>query len=337
MISILVICGGTLVALTLPRWVYPVLNRFGAVDVPNERSSHVVPTVRGMGAALTVAACITTGCLVWVNIDDENYENVVALTMLGVTAAALGFVEDLRGIQVAKRASLQLLVGVGFGFYIALTTGANWIWVPLGAVAVAAYINVANFMDGIDGISGLHGGVAGIFYAVLGVVSDRIWMTHLGLVLAGVFLAFLPWNLSGRRVFLGDVGSYLLGAWIAGIAVIAVASGLNPLLALGPTVIYVADTSFTLMRRVRRGERWFEAHRSHVYQQLTSRGGNHVLVALLVAGFSVLTALVSFLALVPTWIASVGSFVLMVLLAAVYLCLPKIVVRSRSVLSGDRA
>lgn len=335
MISTLIITAGILLALILPRWIYPVLNCLGVVDVPNERSSHEVPTIRGMGAALAIAACVTTAVLAAVI--GDGYVNILAMTLLGVAAAALGFVEDLRGIRVTKRAGLQVIIGAAFGCLVVWTSGAGWIWIPLSAVAVAAYINVANFMDGINGISGLHGGVAGISYAILGAVTDRPWMLQLGLLAAGVFLAFLPWNLSRRRVFLGDVGSYFLGAWIAGIAVLAVASGLNPLLAVGPTVVYLADTGLTLIRRISRGERWFEAHRSHVYQQLTSRGGNHVAVALLVAGFSALTALVSFLALLQTWIASAGALVLMVLIASVYLCLPRILSRSGRELVGDPA
>lgn len=335
MIALIVIFSGVLLALVLPAWMYPVLVRLGVVDVPNERSSHVVPTIRGMGAALAVAACLTTTVLVALNIGGASYECVGALTLLGAAAAALGFVEDLRGIRVAQRAGLQFFIGVGFGVLVVWATGAGWIWIPISAIAVAAYINVANFMDGINGISGLHGGVAGTTYAIVGAVSGHLWLTHLGLVAAGIFLAFLPWNLSVRRVFLGDVGSYFLGAWVAGTAVLTVASGLNPLLALGPTVIYFADTGFTLTRRILRGERWFEAHRSHVYQRLTSRGAKHVFVALLVAGFSVLTALVSFLALLPTWLASAGSLALMVLIAAVYLSLPRILGKSGRKLLGE--
>lgn len=335
MIYIYVIFVGILLALILPIWIFPVLIRLGVVDVPNERSSHVIPTVRGMGAAIAIAACLTSAALAVIDVGGRG--KILALTVLGVAAASLGFVEDLRGIGVAKRASLQTLIGAGFGFLVAWSSGYGWIWIPISAIAIAAYINVANFMDGINGISGLHGGVAGISYAILGMVSDRLWMTQLGLVAAGVFLAFLPWNLSRRRVFLGDVGSYFLGAWIAGMAVLAVASGLNPLLAAGPTVIYLADAGFTLVRRIYLGERWFEAHRSHVYQQLTSRSGKHVAVALVVAGFSVLTALVSFLSLLPSWIASAWSLVLMVLVAVAYLCLPRIVSKSRRELLGESA
>ncbi|WP_164205441.1 MraY family glycosyltransferase [[Micrococcus luteus] ATCC 49442] len=336
MTSSIIIALGVLLALVLPLWIYPWLSRLGVVDLPNARSSHEVPTVRGMGVALAIAACLTTASLAVV--EEEGPGHLVGLTLLGAAAASLGFLEDLRGIPVAKRAGLQILIGAIFGVVVVwLSGGDDWFWVPISAIAVAAYINVANFMDGINGISGLHGGIAGISYAVLGAVSDRLWMTQLALVATGVFLAFLPWNLSRRRVFLGDVGSYLLGAWIVGIAILAVASGISPILAAGPMVIYAADTGFTLAVRVRRGERWFEAHRSHVYQLLAAQNGQHASIALLVAGFSALTAAASFVSLHPSWIASAGSMGLMLLIAIAYLCLPKILSkRTRQSMKGAK-
>lgn len=335
MMDTVIILSGILLALFLPRWMYPILARIGVVDVPNDRSSHAVPIVRGMGVALAVAACLASGLLAFVN--GESFKYILALTLLGLAAAALGFLEDWRGIPMAKRACLQVLIGVAFGTAVTWASGDGWIWVPLSAIAVAAYINVANFMDGINGISGLHGGVAGTFYAILGAITDRPWMTQLGLIAAGVFLAFLPWNLSGRRVFLGDAGSYLLGAWIAGISLLAVASGLNAVLVIGPTMIYLADTGYTLTRRLQRGERWAEAHRSHIYQRLTSKDGTHLKIALLVAGLSLITAAASLLVLFSTWVATIGALVLMLLIAVFYLGLPEMLNRRRPELIGEQA
>lgn len=333
MTSALVIVVGVLLALILPVGAFPLLTKLGAVDVPNSRSSHVSPTIRGMGIVTAAVACVTTTLLAFFNRDIYAY--IMSITLLGAAAAVLGFVEDLRGVRIAKRAGMQVLIGGGFGFLVAWSSSDQWIWILISAFAVSAYINVANFMDGINGISGLHGGVVGASFAILGLISDRLWMVLIGLVGAGVFLAFLPWNLSRRKVFLGDVGSYFLGAWIAGTAVLAVASGLNPLVALGPTVIYLADTGFTLVRRIHRRERWFEAHRSHVYQQLASRSGRHLPVALVVASFSMFTSVVSLLSLHPSWIASVASLGLMALSVVVYLNMPRIVSKGKYQLSGE--
>ncbi|GAB3560723.1 hypothetical protein GCM10027405_11010 [Arthrobacter alkaliphilus] len=289
-----------------------------------------------MGLALAIAASLT-GLILALFVSGAGSEYVLALTLLSSAAATLGFVEDWRGVGTRKRACIQILIAAGFGILVISAYGTNWIWIPVIAISVAAYINIANFMDGINGISGLHGGVAGTFYAVLGAGTDRPWMIQLGIIAAGVFVAFLPWNLSNRRVFLGDAGSYLLGAWIAGTAVLAVASGLNPVLVVGPTVIYLADTGYTLTRRIQRGERWAEAHRSHIYQQLTSEAGGHIKVALLVAALSVGTAAASLLVLLSTWIAIVGSLILMLLAVVFYLMLPNMLKRNKREMIGESA
>ena len=66
-------------------------------------------------------------------------------------------------------------------------------------------------------------------------------------------------------MFLGDVGSDLPGASIAGMAVASFVAGVPLLASISPLWIYLCDTGFTLAARVSRGEKWYEAHRSHVY------------------------------------------------------------------------
>ncbi|MDD0858713.1 hypothetical protein NHF46_15135 [Arthrobacter alpinus] len=74
--------------------------------------------------------------------------------------------------------------------------------IPIGAIAVAAYVNVANFMDGINGISGTHGLLVGGFYAYAGYAAGHGWMVYVGIAIALAFAGFLPWNLSRNKVFL---------------------------------------------------------------------------------------------------------------------------------------
>ena len=143
-------------------------------------------------------------------------------------------------------------------------------------MAIAAYINIANFMDGINGISSFHGILAGAAYAVAGVLAGQPWLTAGGAVLAMAFLGFLPWNLSRGSVFLGDVGSYLLGASVAALAVAGFLSGVYVEYVLSPILVYLADTGYTLLRRIKAGERWYASHREHVYQRLTDVGFSHL-------------------------------------------------------------
>ncbi|MFI7584352.1 glycosyltransferase family 4 protein [Kocuria sp. M1N1S27] len=314
-------------SLLLPLAVKPLLARWGVLDVPNERSSHQRTVVRGMGLAVAVAVLLAYGSALLTGAIEVDRS--VALVVLAVTGlfAALGWAEDYRGVSVRVRLAAQLAIGlVATGVLVTVLGTSVW-WLPVGTLAIAAYVNMANFMDGINGISGLHGLAAGLLYAWAGASNDLTWMIAAGLAVAGGFAGFLPWNLGRGTVFLGDVGSYLLGGALAGIAVAAFLSGVYVEYLLPPLAVYVADTSVTLLRRVRAGEVWYRPHRRHVYQRLTDTGLSHTGSALVVTTATVLVSVASVVGLRtgPAATALAGAFVLAVL--ALYLVLPELLGR----------
>jgi hypothetical protein len=155
------------------------------------------------------------------------------------------------------------------------------------AAWIAGFVNAFNFMDGVNGISGAHAVVGGACYAVLGLWRGDPLLASAGAAVAGGGAAFLPWNAVRARVFLGDVGSYALGAALAVLAACAVViAGLPPEAALGPLALYLADTAWTLQRRIRAGEPWLQAHRTHAYQRLTDAGWSHQRVTAATAAVS---------------------------------------------------
>ncbi|WP_346959164.1 glycosyltransferase family 4 protein [uncultured Arthrobacter sp.] len=330
MIPLAVVAATTLLAsLLLPFAVKPWLVRLGVVDIPSARSSHHQATIRGMGMAAALATAIgyLTAVLVGlVTVDRSVFAVVLAII---ATSAAVGWIEDLRGLSIRGRAAAQLGIGAaGSAALIVLTSQALW-WLPLAAVAIAAYVNIANFMDGINGISGLHGVTAGAAYAVAGLLGGQPWLTAGGTVLAMAFLGFLPWNLGRGSVFLGDVGSYLLGASIAALAVAGFLSGVYVEYVLSPILVYAADTGYTLLRRIKAGERWYASHREHVYQRLTDVGFSHLqsaavvtacTIAVIVLGFTAATAALPVVALCVA-----GSLLVLVL----YLASPDLIRRFR--------
>jgi len=288
------------------------------VDIPNARSSHRDPAIRGVGLAPLIA--ILAGGLLQFLEDGwtEPWSRVLACLAVCVAAGCVGLTEDVRGIPTRTRALLQAAVGLGGASLIVAATGDAYAWIPLGALAIAVYINAANFMDGIDGISGLHAVVVGAVYAAIGVRVGADWLVAGGLLLAVAFLGFLPWNVVRGRMFLGDVGSYLLGSLVAALAFAGFVHGISPVALAAPVALYLVDTGTTLLRRIRRGEPWFEAHRSHVYQRLTDRGLSHLRVAALVAVGSLLAGLAGMLSIdgsVPMTALSIG---LIAIIAAAY-------------------
>lgn len=352
-----------LLSLVLPFAVKPLLVRLGIMDVPNERSSHDRPVLRGLGLAVLIAMAVGGGTVTVLSVlfapDDSSWMLLLAVGGGSLLAGLIGLREDLKGLSV--RARSVILLGIAAASSVSLiwiaraATGsasfgwlggvgrpsparpaplaadlAAWVLVVLaiyGVLFISSYVNVANFMDGLNGISGFHGAVAGLTFAAAGLLSELDWLVVAGAVLAAGFLGFLPWNLSKPGAFLGDVGSYSLGGATAIVSFAALVDGVPILATIGPMVIYFGDVGVTLVRRVREGKRWDEPHKEHVYQRINQLGYSHVQASLMAAGCTLLT---SALGLASLFTGLGGSLALLVVGLAVlglYLALPRLLPR----------
>ncbi|QIM17352.1 UDP-phosphate alpha-N-acetyl-D-fucosaminephosphotransferase [Leucobacter insecticola] len=334
------------------------------MDVPNERSSHDRPVLRGLGLAVLVA--MSLGYWLALNIDlalsreRPGLGGLVraiaagdtSVVMLSVLAGAvllcglLGFGEDLRGLSVPVRSVFLLLISAAASIGLIWIVragesagGVPWqlgidtaelplVWLVLlggyGILFVSGYINVANFMDGLNGISGFHGVIAGLAFAAAGWLTGLSWLVAAGAVLAAGFAGFLPWNLSKPGGFLGDVGSYLLGGAVAITSFAAWVSGVPLLAAIGPMVIYFGDVGVTLVKRVRAGHKWDEPHKEHAYQRIQQLGYSHVQASAITAACTLLT---SILGLASCFTGLWGTLALLVAglgVVVFYLRLPKL-------------
>ena len=151
------------VSLVAPRWWVPALRRWGVVDMPNERSSHRLPTIRGAG--LAPASGVLAGLLVGVMLTGTE-TGLLLCVLLGapLALAVLGLAEDVRGVPIVVRAAGQLGVGLALAAALCVVLDRSLGWLLPVALAVAGYVNVANFMDGVNGMSALHGFVAGSYF-----------------------------------------------------------------------------------------------------------------------------------------------------------------------------
>lgn len=304
----------------------PVLRRRGVIDVPGDRSSHDVPTPRGGGAAIAVGVAIgyaAAGGGFW------------AALALGLAAGAVGLVDDVRSLSATTRLAAQaLIVVVSVPFLIAaMDSAAGWV-VAFGvvvAVGAVGFINAFNFMDGINGISASQLLVAGAAWWIAGAVEASDALEAAGAVTVAAAIAFAPWNFPRARVFLGDVGSYFAGAWLAGVSVMATVAGVPLEATAAPLLLYVADTGFTLITRVRRGERWSAPHRDHVYQTLLRNGWSHVRTTATVTGFLVVSAAGGLLALTGSWTWRLLGWAAVAAALTAYLALPRAMVRESQV------
>lgn len=248
------------------------MRRLRVIDVPSGRSSHATPTFRGGGVA------VAAGSLVAVWLSSLALSQKLALAVVAACFGALGLSDDILGISAFRRLVAQFAMGAAFlPLILRALDHAAWAWLISIALLVwlVGFVNVFNFMDGINGIALAQGLVAGATWWGLGLGEHLPSIAVIGGIVAGASLGFAPANFPRASMFLGDVGSYFLGTWLAVGTVLALRSGLRPEAVLGPLTLFIADSVWTLAARVRRGERWYEPHRSHVYQRLVQHGWSH--------------------------------------------------------------
>lgn len=267
------------------------------MDIPNSRSSHSVPTPRGGGVAIVI--CFILAVLGLALTGQVDSAAVYALCGAGGLVAVIGFLDDHGHIAARWRllghfsAAAWAIFWLGglpaislFGFVVDL----GWFGHVLAAVYLVWLLNLYNFMDGIDGIASVEA-----ICVCVGGASLYAWLGSSGgalasvLALAAAVVGFLIWNFPPARIFMGDAGSGFLGITLGILSLQAAASSPQLLWAwlilLG---VFIVDATFTLLRRLLRGERVYEAHRSHAYQYASRYYGRHLPVTLSVTVINLL-------------------------------------------------
>lgn len=259
--------------------------RNAILDIPNVRSSHAAPTPRGGGLAIVAAFLGALVFLVFAGL--LRFNVVIVLIGAGGAVAATGYLDDRKTLPASIRFCVHILAAIlavllvgGIAEQTLRNVGMHGIWAGslLALVALTWSTNLFNFMDGIDGIAGSEA----VFVAGAGALLNWRYggdtgLTAAMLVLAAATSGFLIWNWPPARIFMGDVGSGFLGFTLAVLGLAASRHGVIPIevwMILGG--IFLVDATVTLLTRMMRGDRWFEAHRLHAYQNLTSRWRAHL-------------------------------------------------------------
>lgn len=297
-----------------------VLRRLQVVDIPNERSSHSVATVRGAGIAILLGWLIT---VLLVDVPP------LAFLLPVLALVSVGALDDFRALSARFRLGAQLMSALvlAVGLYVLLRPE---IWAVLGVGLVTAFVvatvNAVNFMDGVNGLATLHAVLWGATYVVILIAytdPGSPWPI-IAAALAGSILAFAPLNVRIRAIaFLGDAGSYGLGAIVSSLAVVTWFVTSSWIAALVPLAAYGADTFSTAARRVAGGESLFTAHRQHAYQKLADVLDSHLFSAIIVFACSTVlsaTAVLFAYALIPLWVVAV----IVVTVVLSYLLLPRV-------------
>lgn len=271
------------------------------LDIPNHRSSHTVPTPRGGGAAILLA--FLTGLAALAILGVIGIPEFAGIGGGAALIGVIGWVDDRRGVPPLYRALVQGAAAIWalwwLGGLSSVSVGGTSLHLGMvgslfAALAIVWCTNLFNFMDGIDGIAGGQAATGGIAGGALLLAAGRLDLAAIAFLVAAASLGFLRWNWSPAKIFMGDVGSSMLGFVFATLAVAGENAGAVPLpvsvLLGGP---FVLDATVTLTRRVFRGARWYEAHRSHAYQRAVQSGLSHqqvasaIIIVNLVLGFAV--------------------------------------------------
>ncbi|MGG2043248.1 MraY family glycosyltransferase [Burkholderia gladioli] len=239
-----------------------------ATDIPNGRSLHTLPTPRVGGWGI-VPVCI----VVLLALTPRLW--LIALATAGL--AAMSQLDDRRGLRASVRFSAHLAAVVAL--VLVFPVDAPW-WLLAGAgFAMVWLTNLYNFMDGADGLAGgmaLFGFGA---YAIAALNGDHVSSGDLavaGAAVAGAAFGFLLLNFHPARLFLGDAGSIPLGFLAGAFGYWGWREQVWPIwfpaLVFSP---FIADASVTLLRRLLRGEKFWQAHREHYYQRVIRSGVSH--------------------------------------------------------------
>jgi UDP-N-acetylmuramyl pentapeptide phosphotransferase/UDP-N-acetylglucosamine-1-phosphate transferase len=230
----------------------------------------VTPTPQGGGIAVVGAALAMAAILTGLP------SNLAIVAAAAVVLAVLGAVDDIRPLHAAPRLALQVLAVAA----VVSASGARifpdllpaWAERCLLVLAGVWFVNLVNFMDGLDWltVAGLVPGVAAV--AILGATGGLPFATGiLAATLVGALVGFAPFNRPVAKLFLGDVGSLPIGLLVGWLLLQVAGSGALAAAILLP-LYHLADATLTLARRLLRGERVWEAHRTHFYQQATGNG-----------------------------------------------------------------
>lgn len=296
------------------------------VDIPNARSSHSLTTPRGGGVSIVLTFSIALIILYLHNRLELNPFS--AIFFGGLLIGIIGFFDDHRHVPAKWRIIVHFFAASWAVYWLGNNSIINinegtlhyGLYIDLAAIfLIVWFINLYNFMDGIDGIASIEamttaGAAAFIIFSIspASEQSQNYVLTLLLLLVA--VLGFLVWNWPPAKIFMGDGGSGYLGYIFA---LFAISTTIDSHMTLWAWIIllgvFIVDASFTLLRRIIDGKRWYEAHRSHAYQHAALRWNSHSKITLSVFFINIvwLFPLAWLATLKPEWGAAltIGAYI----------------------------
>jgi Fuc2NAc and GlcNAc transferase len=252
------------------------------LDVPNERSAHSTPTPRGGGVAVVVSFLISLFLVTQLNLLEVN--TLWSLLGAGLFVAIIGFADD-HGHIAARWRLLGHFIAAGWALYwlgglapveiFGVILYLGWVGNFLALIYLVWMLNLYNFMDGIDGLASAEAISVCLGMCLIYWLGANVSLGWAPLLLAAAVTGFLWWNFPPAKIFMGDAGSGFIGLTL-GIISLEAASQKPALLwswiiLLG---VFIVDATWTLVFRLLKGEKVYQAHSSHGYQHAARRFGH---------------------------------------------------------------
>lgn len=249
------------------------------IDSPNDRSSHTVPTPCGGGLAIVLAFY----CALLIFYLSGQVQDSIFIGLLGlVIIAIIGFIDDHNHIPARYRLIVHFAAAIWACYWLGVLPWTNvepgWLEYGVWGISVLYLVwllNLYNFMDGIDGIATVEAITVVFSASLLLSPGDFAWQFYLMMALVAAIVGFLFWNWPPAKIFMGDVGSTFIGILIGALSLITANNGsLDFAVWVILLAVFFTDASYTLLVRLLRGEKIYQAHRSHAYQHLSIRYGH---------------------------------------------------------------
>lgn len=282
-----------------------MLNKARIMDVPNSRSAHSNPTPKSGGVSIVTTFLIGVVIIFFVAekavIRQAYFYGFVFSALL---VAAISLYDDIKN----KPFKIKLVTQF-FAVGVVLVSGLiidqialpflglvalGWLSYPLSFLWILGLTNAFNFMDGLDGLAAGVAVIVSAFFCFITFSQGSTFVYITSYTVLSGALGFLVYNWAPARVFMGDVGSAFLGFVFAVLAIIAARydSSHTSFLVM-PLLLFnfIYDTFFTFLRRLLRGDRVVDAHRTHLYQLCSRLGYSHRTVSLFQYGMCVVQGL----------------------------------------------
>lgn len=271
--------------------------KWNILDIPNDRSSHVIPIPRGAGISFFLAFNAVITLLYWQKEISLTY--IYPVVFGGPVVMILGYWDDLKSISAKIRLLVHfslavyifLLISSGFSKTVTISFLPNWPWLTaiFCILFIAWFINLYNFMDGCDGLATSIGMVGAGLIAILSYMAGNYNLAILYVVLAYALAGFLIFNWNPAKVFMGDSGAYYLGYIFGALALVSKMYYDNSLYVhLIIFGLFIVDATWTLFRRALRREKLLQGHKLHGFQKLMAKGWGHARVTALYVLITVL-------------------------------------------------